>query len=542
MAEKVKIFLFENNPDTIMIIENGLTDYQHIVETSIDADSGMNAIQENPPDIVIANFDYPDLSGIELIKKINESGKNIPVILFGPRSEKNASEATRHGAVEYWAKPLFAKEMKKRIDSIRNTISAPKAPAEKPEVKAGKEKVAKEEVPTEKAVAEKAAAEKKAPAEKELKDKDFTGISANIGLYAREKKELEGLLKITSALNVSGDTKISLNHLTDLAAEIMNCEAASIMLINEREKALEFVVATGEKKHRLDTIKVPMGEGIAGWVAINGKPQIVNDTKSDKRFTGKVDQESGFVSKNILAVPMFLDSEIIGVLEVINTKDGRDFNEKDLQGIMAMAERIAVVITATKKIQNQQNFYIQTTNIIVKAIEKKDMYAGGHAWKVAEYCHKVSTVMNFSKNNKDDLHFGALMHDIGKLVLPSYIFNKREISERDKDLIMQHPVQGAKLLEPITLWKSIVPYVLYHHEAWDGSGYPLGKSGNSIPLGARIICLAEAFSIMRASSSYKKQMTLKDTILEIMRASGKQFDPDIVEVFIGVLEKENRPA
>ena len=150
--------------------------------------------------------------------------------------------------------------------------------------------------------------------------------------------------------------------------------------------------------------------------------------------------------------------------------------------------------------------------------------------------------MNFSKNDKDDLHFGALMQDIGKLVLPSYIFNKREVSERDKDLIMQHPVQGAKLLEPITLWKSIVPYVLYHHEAWDGSGYPLGKSGNSIPLGARIISLAEAFSIMRASSSYKKQMTLKDTILEIMRASGKQFDPEVVEVFIGVLEKENRPA
>ena len=83
-----------------------------------------------------------------------------------------------------------------------------------------------------------------------------------------------------------------------------------------------------------------------------------------------------------------------------------------------------------------------------------------------------------------------------------------------------------------------MPLVLYHHEAYDGSGYPFGRSGDSVLLGARIINLAEAFSIMRSSNSYRKQMTLKEAILEIMRQSGKQFDPDVVKKFIGVLEKE----
>jgi HD-GYP domain-containing protein (c-di-GMP phosphodiesterase class II) len=87
----------------------------------------------------------------------------------------------------------------------------------------------------------------------------------------------------------------------------------------------------------------------------------------------------------------------------------------------------------------------------------------------------------------------------------------------------------------------VVPYILYHHEAWDGSGYPFGRSGDAIPLGSRIINIAESFSVMRATSSYKKQMTLKESILEIMRMSGKQFDPELVKVFIGVLEKENWP-
>lgn len=493
---KVYILLFERNPDTIKIVQNALTGYGYVVEVVKNVLTGINLIKKNPPDIIIADNDFPELSGLDLLKKIQDLGNNVPFVLFGAKSDEIILKAFRCGAVDYWPKPLFGKEMKERVDFIRDNLSS----------------------------------------YKESRD-----IKTLMNSIAIEKKELRGLLKITSSLNVSGDTKISLNHLTDLAAEIMNCEAASIMLVNERENVLEFVVATGEKKHRLETIKIPMGEGIAGWVAVHGKPQIVNDTKADERFTGRVDEESGFETRQILAVPMILDSEIIGVLEVINAKDKHDFKDDDLQTLNDMADRVATVIAATRKIEDQQNYFIQTTNILVKAIEKKDIYAEGHSWKVAEYCHKIATAMELSDTEKNDLHFGSLLHDIGKLVLPSYIFNKRTLSDREKELIKQHPVQGAKLLEPITLWKSVVPYVLYHHEAWDGSGYPFGRKGDSVPLGARIIGLAEAFSVMRAASSYKKQMTLKESILEIMRMSEKQFDPDIVKAFMGVLEKEYLP-
>jgi len=166
------------------------------------------------------------------------------------------------------------------------------------------------------------------------------------------------------------------------------------------------------------------------------------------------------------------------------------------------------------------------------------MFSEGHSWKVAEFCHKISRAMNLSDQERNDLHFGALLHDIGKLDMPSTYFNKRELSDRERELLRQHPVKGAKLLEPITLWKNIVPTVLYHHEAWDGSGYIFGRSGESIPLGARIINLTEAFTVMRSGNSYKRQMTLKESVLEIMRNSGKQFDPSIVKVFVGVLERE----
>ncbi len=492
----VRILLFERDPATIKIIQNIISELGYAMEPVMNAFSGLKNIKSNPPEVVIANFDFPELTGLDLLKKINKLGYTIPVVLYGTKSDDKILKSFRGGAADYWAKPLLGDEIKERISHVVNNMPN------------GYDKI------------------------------EFQFLMETL---EREKKELKRLLKITSFLNVSGDTKISLNHLTDLAAEIMDCEAASIMLINDGENVLEFVVVSGAKGHKLETLKVPMGEGIAGWVAEHGKPQIVNNTKNDKRFTGSVDKQSGFETNQIIAVPMMLDSEIFGVLEVINSIDKRDFNENDLRILYDMSERMATVIAATRKIEDQQNFYIQTTNILVKSIEKKDIYAEGHSWKVAEYCHKISSEMSLDKNVKNNLHFGALLHDIGKLTMPSYIFNKKVLSERERELIRQHPIQGAKLLESITLWKSIVACVLYHHESWDGSGYPFGRSGNSIPVCARIINLTEAFGIMRSSSSYKKQMTMKETIIEIMRMSGRQFDPEIVKVFIKILERENAP-
>ncbi len=500
---KIKVILFERDPNTTMIIKNALDERLFILDPVRNVFSGINMIKETQPDIVIANAEFPEMSGLELLGKVEELSLNIPCILYGPKDDDFILNAFRSGVVDYWPKPLIGKDMKKSIARIRQrrekafTVNA--------------DKISSEEI-------------KKARA-----------------AIDHEKKELQHLLQIASSLNFSGDTKISLKKLTDLAAEIMGCESASIMLINEREKVLELVVASGDKGHSLETIKISMGEGIAGWVAANRKPLIVNDTKSDTRFSGKVNEELGYDTHQILAVPMELENETIGVAEVINTKDNRDFEDNDLRIMMDMSKRIATVIAATRKIEDQQNFYSQTTNILVNAIEKKDVYTEAHSWKVAEYSHKIAFAMDFSDNEKNDIHFASLLHDIGKLALPSYLFNKRVLSDRERDIVRQHSVQGAKLLEPIILWKPIVPLVLYHHEAWDGSGYPAGLVGDKIPLGARIINLTEAFSVMRSPNSYKKQMNLKETILEIMRCSGKQFDPDVVKVFIKILEKENAP-
>ena len=493
---KKRILLFVRDSDSLALMKDALADFGYNVETVEDAVAGIDGVEADTPDMIIADVEFPDLSGLEILEKVVSCNMNIPVIITGEASEKNILQAFRNGASDYLEKPLDSAMLEERITAVL------------------------------------------AQRQEALEDIEKDNLQQLLKNMERDNKELNNLLEISSSFDISGSSKkVLLDHLTDVAAESMNCEAASIMLIKERENVLEFVVATGEKKQRLETMTIPMGEGIAGWVAVHGESQIVNDTSTDERFTGKVDDESGFITRQILAIPLQLDGKIIGVLEVINARDQRILAEKDLRLLTAIGERAATVIETTRTIEDQQNFYVQTTNIIVKAIEKKDMFSEGHPWEVAELCHKISLGMNLTETEKNDLHFGALLHDIGKLDMPSSLFNKRSLSERELDYVRQHPVKGAKLLNPITIWSGVVPFILYHHEAWDGSGYPFGRLGDSIPLGARIIGLAEAYSVMRSPHSYKKQMSLKEAILEVMRLSGKQFDPDVVKAFVSMLEK-----
>ena len=491
------VLLLDTDGASLATVRHALSDTGCMVDAVTEIDGILERLENDTPDLIIADMDFPGLPGMVFLEQASARIPLLPVILAGMRPE-DATPAFRGGAADFIRKPLDTREVRERA-TVALTRSAQSGSVSESE-----------------------------------------RVIALLAEFEREKKEMSDLLRVSSSLDVSSDTKEILKRLTDLAAESMNCEAASIMMINARERVLEFVVATGEKGQRLETITIPLGEGIAGWVAVNGQSQIVNDTRKDPRFTGKVDQESGFVTKQILAIPMWLEGEIVGVLEVINTRDNRVIGEEDLRILGSIGERAATIIATVHRIEAQQNFYIQTTNIIVRAIEKKDIFSEGHSWKVAELAHKMARAMNLSSEERHDIHFGSLLHDLGKLDLPSILFNKRTLTEREIDILRQHPVRGAKLLEPITLWKSVVPCVLHHHEAWDGNGYPFGRSGDSIPIGARIINLAESFTVMRAANTYKRQLTLKEAVLEVMRSSGKQFDPEIVKVFVSVLEKENQ--
>ena len=167
---------------------------------------------------------------------------------------------------------------------------------------------------------------------------------------------------------------------------------------------------------------------------------------------------------------------------------------------------------------------------LVDAIDSRDHFLSGHSEKVRDYALRIVYEMGLPKKDVKDIELAALSHDIGMMGVPVLMVGKG-LSEKDREHINMHPLIGAKILSLNPLFSATIPSVLHHHETYDGTGYPKGLKGDDIPLGARIINIAEVFDAITTSRSYRDAMDMDKAREEIMKDSGMKFHPDIVELF-----------
>jgi len=179
-----------------------------------------------------------------------------------------------------------------------------------------------------------------------------------------------------------------------------------------------------------------------------------------------------------------------------------------------------------------------TIQSLVEALELKDVFTQGHAKRVTEYSLSIGAKLNLSAIEMRDLYLGAMLHDIGKVATEYNVLNKSEsLNLREETLIREHPIKGALFIVGSDNLNGIVPTILHHHERWDGTGYPARLKGEQIPLHARIVCIADAFSAMTSNRSYRTAMGKEQAIKEIQRKKGAQFDPFIVDILIECLNE-----
>jgi putative two-component system response regulator len=177
--------------------------------------------------------------------------------------------------------------------------------------------------------------------------------------------------------------------------------------------------------------------------------------------------------------------------------------------------------------------HLQTVVMLANVIEARDPYTAGHIERVRRLAINLAFALNWSTEDIAILEFGAILHDIGKIVVPGRVLKKiGPLDEEEWKLMRQHPEVGAKMLESVDHLKAAVPYVLYHHEWWNGSGYPEGLSGLKIPREGRLLAIVDAFDAMTTNRPYHVSMSAKDGLEEIRENQGIYFDPDMVEVFI----------
>jgi putative two-component system response regulator len=177
--------------------------------------------------------------------------------------------------------------------------------------------------------------------------------------------------------------------------------------------------------------------------------------------------------------------------------------------------------------------HLQTVIMLANVIETRDPYTAGHLERVRCLALNLALALNWNSEEIVILEFGAILHDIGKIIVPSRLLKKTgPLDDEEWKLMRQHPQVGAKMLDGVDHLKTAIPYVLYHHEWWNGSGYPNGLSGNQIPREGRLLAIVDAFDAMTTNRPYHISMTSKDAIEEIRLNRGIYFDPDLVDVFI----------
>jgi putative nucleotidyltransferase with HDIG domain len=185
---------------------------------------------------------------------------------------------------------------------------------------------------------------------------------------------------------------------------------------------------------------------------------------------------------------------------------------------------------------------LDTVTSLAFAIDAKDHYTQGHSQKVSAYAALIAEALEMNEAEVEEVRLGAILHDIGKVGIPETILNKSgPLNPEEWEIMKSHVIFGAKILDPLTPLARVRQMVLHHHEFFDGSGYPEALGGNNIPLGARIIAVADAYDTITSDRTYKKGRPASEALTELERCANAQFDGALVELFVRTMRQLPNP-
>jgi HD-GYP domain-containing protein (c-di-GMP phosphodiesterase class II) len=327
-----------------------------------------------------------------------------------------------------------------------------------------------------------------------------------------------------------------LQQVIKMTQSTLGAAAASILLFRDNNQELYFEAATGPVSKSLRQVRLNAQYGIAGQVARTGKPLIVNDVVRSDKFHKVIDDTTGFTTRSLLCAPLMVSQKILGVIEVLNKRDGSSFGDGDLDTALAVANTAALAIENTRLHQTVLDAFKETVTSLAMAVDEKDVYTRGHSRRVMDYSMLAGSFLTLTPEETQALEFASALHDVGKISISAEILNKPgPLSPEEWRVIHEHPQRGAAIIQSVPFLEGAAGFILAHHERYDGEGYPNRQRGEDIPLGGRIIAVADAFDTMTTDRSYRTALSVDYATRELNRCSGSQFCPVAVKAFVSAL-------
>ncbi len=347
-------------------------------------------------------------------------------------------------------------------------------------------------------------------------------------------KELYLLQQISAQISSILDLDELLDRIVKHLRQTLNYERAAIALIDELTKTLVVRAADMPYSKKIKSrLRLKLGQGITGYVALTGKPYIANDV-SKNHFYHIFDKKT----KSEIAVPLKVGEKVIGVINIESYKKNT-FTDKDLELLTMVANQASVAIQNSQLYNSLKQSYLESIKTLVSAIEAKDPYTAGHSERVRRYALKIAKVLKLKPEQIEELDYAGYLHDIGKIGISDALLTKpNPLSKEEYEIIKEHPKIGHNILKHAHHLAGACEIIKYEHERYDGTGYPNGLGKNKIPIGARIIAVADAYDAMTTDRPYRKALSKEEAIRRLKESSGTQFDPRVVKAFLRILRKK----
>jgi response regulator RpfG family c-di-GMP phosphodiesterase len=463
------------------VIREMLSEPGYRIHTMCDPEKALDFIRTSQVDLVLTDLIMGKKSGVDVLQhtmRFHPDG--VVVLMTGHPTIENAVTVLRSGAYDYLVKPFS-------MDTLRAVV------------KRGLEK------------------------QKLYRE--------NINL-----KETVSLYKISEAMGSTIRLDFLLNLILETAIKELDADMATVLLSDERTGVLTPKASLGVPDQMLASGLLAGRDEICKWVIKNGRPRVFDrDDIGAQHLPPRLRQAIG----SAVAHPLMAKGKVMGILILIRLQ-GRvsPFTTGQLHSLSIIASKAASALENSRLYEELKDSYLQTLTALANAVEARDIYTRGHTDRVCYMAQFLCREMGWSEEQVWEVRMGGILHDIGKIGVPDAVLNKGQaLTESEFEIMKQHPACGARILEGISFLAPAVPFVLYHHERFDGKGYPYGLSRSQIPIQGRLMAVVDTFDAMTSDRPYRKAKTIRMALQEITDCAGTQFDPEIARLFVAIWEK-----
>ncbi|MEN3044088.1 MAG: HD domain-containing phosphohydrolase [Candidatus Hydrothermales bacterium] len=490
--EKWRILVVDDEETLANFIVKNITqdnlDYE--VRVANSGNDALKIIEGFLPHLILQDIKLPDITGIEILKAAKALDPDVQVIMMTAYASLETSiEALKAGAYDYLIKPF-------KVETLKNTIKNA----------LGKRKLQEEN--------------KKLLSELARLNKELTIANERLKIAKADvdRKLEEKIKKLSKILSWSDKLQSEINF-----EKLLSLILKGVMEVAEKQDCAILIKENG-------SFEVNEVYGFDNVIKKEDKLSLENEKESYiiKYKEGEI--------REIIVIPMETKEELIGVLIVGNrtTENLEEIKEE----LLIFAKQAASSLQNALLFKKLERSYIESLMALVRATEAKDPSLRGHSQRVSDLAVRLSKKFNLSEEEIKNIRYAALLHDVGKIGIKEYLLDKPgTLSREEMELMKEHINIGIEILKPVAFLKQVLPLIKYHHENWDGSGYPEQLKGEEIPLGSQIISICDAYDAITHERSYADKLSKKEAMELLKNLKGNKFNPIVVDKFIELLEE-----